>query len=261
MHLGLPIRLALLGDPVSHSLSPAIHRVALATVGIEGSYEARTVDELGVRNAFEEVRDGRLTGFNVTMPFKALAATLCDELDPDAARAASVNTVTRIGDRIKGYSTDIGGIRDAWDGLPEENPVLILGAGGAASAACVALADRPLYLAARTFGVGTELGERLGLEIGEVRWGVPVVEAVVVNCTPLGMGDEELPADVLSLAAGLLDMAYGPRPTPAVMSMRSLGYPVVEGVDLLLAQAARSFEIWTGRSPPLAAMRKAVKSA
>ncbi|HSL24915.1 MAG TPA: hypothetical protein VLA54_01440 [Acidimicrobiia bacterium] len=257
---GSPIHLALLGDPVSHSLSPAIHRAALVALAIEGSYEPRRVDERGVRTAFEELRQGHLTGFNVTMPHKALAAGLCDELDPEAARAGSVNTVALVAGRAKGYSTDVGGIRDAWNGLPGWSPVLILGAGGAAAAACVALSDRPLYLAARRFGAGKQLSERLQLGIGEVRWGVPVVESVVVNCTPLGMGQEELPADVLALAAGLFDMAYGPDPTPAVISMRASGYPVVEGVELLLAQAARSFEIWTGLSPPLAAMRKAVKS-
>ena len=259
------MRLAVLGDPVSHSKSPAIHNAALAAVGLTGLYEAREVDDRGVRAAFNEVRAGALTGFNVTMPHKRLAAELCDHLDPDASRAGSVNTVAAIEGAIWGFSTDVGGIVDAWGDLPAEGPVLILGAGGAAAAACVALCGRPLYLAARRFGAGADLARRLavrGLEIslGEVHWGVPVVGSVVVNCTPLGMKGESLPGDVLATASGLFDMAYGSAVTPAVLAVRGRGLKVVEGIDLLVSQAARSFAIWTGLVPPLEVMRKAAKT-
>jgi shikimate dehydrogenase len=259
------VKLAVLGDPVSHSKSPAIHNAALAAVGLVGTYEARKVDDRGVRAAFDEVRSGVLTGFNVTMPHKGLAAELCDRLDPDAARADSVNTVARIDGAIWGFSTDIGGIIDAWGELPVEGPVLILGAGGAAAAACVALCDRPLYLSARRFGAGAELAQRLavrGLDVsvGEVHWEVPVIGSVVVNCTPLGMNGESLPEAVLSAANGLLDMAYGSTSTPTVVAARAMGLTVVEGIDLLVSQAARSFAIWTGTVPPLEVMRKAAKT-
>ena len=129
----------------------------------------------------------------------------------------------------------------------------------------VALAGRPIYIATRRLGAGSDLGSALAkrglaIEVGEVHWNVPVVEAVVVNCTPLGMHGEEIPAVVLALAGGLFDMAYGPVATPAVGTLRSMGLPVVEGLDLLVAQAARSFRIWTGVAPPLAAMTKAAKN-
>jgi shikimate dehydrogenase len=259
------VKFAVLGDPVSHSRSPAIHNAALAAAGISGVYEARRVDAAGVREAFDELRSGELAGFNVTMPHKALAAELCDHLDTDAALAGSVNTVKLIDGAVWGFSTDIGGVRDAWGELPATGPILILGSGGAAAAACVALADRQMYIAARRFGAGTglagELRQRgLAIESGEVHWGVPVVGAVVVNCTPVGMSGEEIPADVLALSSGLFDMAYGPDATPAVETLRNMGLPVVNGLELLVAQAARSFRIWTGLVPPLAAMTKAAKN-
>ena len=259
------MKLAVLGDPVSHSRSPAIHNAALAAAGIPGFYEARRVDDAGVRNAFDELRSGLLAGFNVTMPHKGLAADLCDFLDTDASIAGSVNTVTLIEGAVWGFSTDIPGVRDVWGELATKGPILVLGAGGAAAAACVALAGRPIYIATRRFGAGSDLGSALAkrglaIEIGEVHWNVPVVEAVVVNCTPLGMHGEEIPAVVLALAGGLFDMAYGPVATPAVGTLRSMGLPVVEGLDLLVAQAARSFRIWTGVAPPLAAMTKAAKN-
>ena len=254
------MKLAVLGDPVSHSKSPAIHNAALAAVGIAGTYEARQVDDRGVRAAFDEVRSGALTGFNVTMPYKRLAAGLCDQLDPDAARAGSVNTVAAIEGAIWGFSTDVGGILDAWGDLPAAGPILILGAGGAAAAACVALSDRPLYLAAHRFGAGVDLARRLEITIGEVRWEVPVIGSVVVNCTPLGMNGESLPEGLLAVARGLFDMAYGATVSPAVLRARELGLKAVEGVDLLVSQAARSFEIWTGLVAPLETMRKAAKT-
>ncbi|MDP3984072.1 MAG: hypothetical protein Q8Q52_03590, partial [Acidimicrobiia bacterium] len=177
-----------------------------------------------------------------------------------AARAGSVNTVTIEEGEVVGYSTDIGGITDVWERLPPSSPVLILGAGGASAAACIALQHRPLYIATRRYGTGKALGERLQLDLGEVRWGTSVVGAVVVNCTPLGMKGESLPQAVLELANGLLDMAYGSGRTPAATLMLDSGKPVVEGLDLLLAQAARSFRIWTACPPPLAEMRAAAEN-
>jgi shikimate dehydrogenase len=144
--------------------------------------------------------------------------------------------------------------------LPTVGPILILGAGGAAAAACVALTDRPIYLAARRFGAGADLAQQLGITIGEVHWGVPVIDSVVVNCTPIGMQGEALSVDVLATSSGLFDMAYGSEATPAVQVVRDAGLPVVEGLDLLVAQAARSFRIWTGVNPPVAVMRKAAKN-
>ena len=259
------MRLALLGDPVLHSRSPAIHNAALAALGISGTYEARRVDGPGVRAAFDEIRAGALSGFNVTMPHKFLAAELCDRLDDDAAKAGSVNTVALVDGSVWGFSTDIGGIRDSWGDLPRNGPVLVLGAGGAAAATCVALADRHIYSETRRIGAGVELRTLLaarGLRIAifEIRWGVPVVGSVIVNCTPIGMKGESLPEDLLALSGGLFDMAYGPATTPAVETARTMGLPTSEGLDLLVSQAARSFQIWTGLVAPLEVMRKAAKN-
>ena len=254
------LELVLLGDPVEHSLSPAIHNAALAASGLSGTYTARRVDEGGVREAFAELRSGLLDGLNITMPHKGLAAQLCDQLEPEARRAGSVNTAYLVEGVVHGLSTDITGIHDVWSALPRSGPVLILGAGGAAAAACIALADHPLFVAARRDHTVGDLATKLDLDLGEVRWGVPVVEAVVVNCTPLGMMGESLPDHIVTLASGLLDMAYGADPTPAVRYLTSKGKPTVSGRDLLVAQAARSFSVWTGLTPPLGAMRTAVRN-
>ncbi|CAN5257034.1 shikimate dehydrogenase [soil metagenome] len=246
---------------MEHSRSAAIFAAAFAATGIHGFYEARAVAHDGVRQAFAELADGHLEGLNITMPHKALAYSLCDRLDTDAARAGSVNTAVVIDHEIVGYSTDIDGIRHCWAALPPDRPVLILGSGGAAAAAAVALTEHEPYISARRFGAGAELRERTGVELGEIHWGVPVVGANVVNCTPIGMRGEQLPLAVLELAEGLFDMAYGRQTTPAVSLIREWGKPVVEGLDLLLSQAAYGFRIFTGAEPPLAAMRAAVENS
>lgn len=254
------MKLALLGDPVAHSLSPAIQNAALRACGIDGIYEARRVDQNGLRDAFDELRSGRVDGFNVTMPHKALAAALCDRCDSEASQAGSVNTVVRQAGEIVGFSTDIAGIRSAWDSLASEGPVLILGAGGAAAAALTALTPRSLFVAARRFGSGAELAKKTGVGVGELKWGVGVLNSVVVNCTPLGMKGESLPDRVLDVASGLFDLAYRSTVTPAVERVKRRGLPAVEGLELLLAQAGLSFTIWTGLEAPMSEMRKAVEN-
>ncbi|HSG79828.1 MAG TPA: hypothetical protein VLD62_09630 [Acidimicrobiia bacterium] len=254
------LRLVVLGDPVAHSLSPAIHTAALAACGLEGRYRARRVDAAGVRAAVDEIRDGTLDGANVTMPHKATAAAAADRLDDQARRADSVNTLVREDGRVVGHTTDVGGIRDAWSraGLSDEAPVLLLGGGGAAAAALLALEGRDLVIATRRPGAGAALVERLEVTAEEAAWGAGVLGAVVVNATPIGMHGERLPDEVLDRAGGLFEMAYGPHPTPAVARARREGMPVAEGLDMLVAQAARSFTLWTGIEAPIEAMREAV---
>ena len=254
------LRLVVLGDPVSHSLSPAIHNAALSAAGIDGEYTARRVDADGMRRAITELREGTLSGANVTMPHKGLAAELADRLEPRAKRARSVNTLWSEGGLVRGDSTDIDGVITAWAwaGLPEDAPVLVLGSGGAAAAAILALEGRELTVAARRPDQAQALLAALAVDAQLASLGVPLPGAVVVNATPVGMRGEALPTEVVAASSGLFDMAYGSRPTPAVRLAREQGLPVADGPDMLLAQAAASFAIWTGVNPPLDEMRAAL---
>ena len=118
------MRLVLLGDPVGHSRSPAIHRAALAAAGIEGRYEARRVDAAGVYRACAEIRAGDLAGANVTMPHKRTAAAAADRLAPEAARCGAVNTLVAEDGEVVGHNTDVGGLRlvREWCGHPGWRP-------------------------------------------------------------------------------------------------------------------------------------------
>ncbi len=253
----------MLGDPVAHSLSPHIHTAALAATGIPGAYTARRVEGAGLAAAVAEIRAGTLDGANVTMPHKETAAALCDRLAGAARRIGAVNTLVRVGDDVVGHITDVDGVRLAWEWeqLPTDTPVLVLGAGGAAAAACIALEGRNVAVTTRRPETADALVARIATGATTVPWGSGVLGAVVVNATPLGMRGERLPEGVLAQAAGLLDMAYGSGTTPAVATMRRRGLPAAGGVTMLLGQAVESFRLWTGRTAPLAAMRAALGDA
>jgi len=253
------VRLVLLGDPVGHSRSPAIHQAALAAAGLEGRYEALRVDAAGVYRACAEIRAGALDGANVTMPHKRTAAGAADRLAPEAAACGAVNTLVGAGGQVVGHNTDVGGLHLAreWRGIPVGGPVLVLGGGGAAAAALVAFAGSDLSVATRRAGAGRALAVLLGIPARETPWGRPVRGAILVNATPLGMHGEPLPEGLVDEAAGLIDMPYGAEPTPAVAAARRLGRPVADGLDLLVAQAALSFRLWTGVEADVGAMRRA----
>lgn len=253
------MRLVLLGDPVGHSRSPAIHQAALAAAGIEGRYEARRVGSTGVYLACSEIRAGTLDGANVTMPHKRTAAAAADRLAPGAEACGAVNTLVAEAGEVVGHNTDVGGLHLAreWGGIPAGSPVLVLGGGGAAAAALVAFAGCDLSIATRRGGAGEALAASVGVQAREVPWGEPVPGVVVVNATPLGMNAEALPPGLLEEAAGLIDMPYGVEPTPAVAAARLLGRPFADGLDLLVAQAALSFRLWTGVEADVGVMRRA----
>ena len=239
------MRLALFGDPVAGSRSPEIHTAALAEAGIEGSYEAVRIAPGRFSEAVDMLRSSRFEGANVTMPHKAAAAGSADLADEPVVLTGAANTLRVRDGRLEASNTDVGGIIEAATraGLPEA-PVLILGSGGAGSAARVAFRDRPVTVSGRSHAGHP--------------WGDPLPGAIVVNATPLGMKGESLPEGVVEEAAGLIDMPYRDDPTPAVTTASEHGLPYVDGLALLVEQAALSFAWWTGVEAPVEAMRRAV---
>lgn len=257
-----PLRLAVLGNPVAHSLSPVIQRAALDYTGIGGAYVRREVDVDGMEEAAAEIRAGRLDGANVTMPHKALAARLADVCSEVAVRCGGANTLWGKEGRLFAHTTDPDGVRFAWAhaGLPEDAPVLVLGAGGAAAAALIALGGRSCSVSARRKEAAREMVERVAPGVPVVSWGRPVHGAVVVNATPLGLAaGGALPGAVIEGAAGLLEMNYGSGATPAAVSLRGRGLPVAAGELMLVGQGAASFAVWTGIDVPPVVMLAAVE--
>jgi shikimate dehydrogenase len=244
------VRLAIFGFPVRHSLSPAMHRAALRRVGIEGDYVTREVDRDGFLAGVADLRDGALDGANVTMPHKMAAFAVCDEVTHQAHRVGAVNTLYVVDDVLKGENTDVLGVRTAWTSrqLPDEGPVIILGAGGASAAAQVALAGREQYVVARRPDLAAAVVGRIGSDAVVIEWGQPTPRGVVVNATSIGMHGEILPEFLLDSATGLFDMPYGDKPTRSVDAAR-----------MLVGQAVGSFNVWTGIEVDSSVFRRAAE--
>ena len=213
------MKFGVVGDPVGHSRSPAIHNAGFAARGIDAVFEfvPTPFDEFSVVE--HRLRTGDLVGVSVTMPHKDHAYTAVDVVDDLATRARAVNTIVADDETLTGYNTDIDGVQFSIDklGLPPDTPILVLGHGGAARAAVIALVDsRKVSISARRSVPAIELTKEIAMPMDFVEWGDSLSESIIVNATPLGMHGEELPPGVFRGCAGLVDMAYGSSETPAV---------------------------------------------
>jgi len=243
----------LLGDPVSRSLSPAMQNAAFEALGIDCHYVLHQVDRAGLADAIGELRqDDRILGANVTIPHKESVIPLLDEIDPTAARVGAVNTISRVGRRLRGSNTDVIGFRRAIDDCGYQvaaKAVAVIGAGGAARAVVAALQSLTgrIWVIARNADQARDLSHDLQLDpsaaVGIERGREVIAQAdLVINATP---------ADVVE-GAGL-------RPDQQFFDVRSRRS--AEGRAMLLHQGAASFEIWTGRAAPLDIMRAALAHA
>jgi shikimate dehydrogenase len=264
---------AVIGDPVRHSLSPVLHNAAYAELGIDWTYVAFEVPDGATKQALEAMRALGIAGLSVTMPHKTAAAAVCDELSDDAAALQSVNTVTRLdGGRLHGDSTDgegfVRAVADAWR-APADTRVAVLGAGGAARAVVRALGQARAHVvvcARRDDAARVAAGLAAGAQTcGWDGCADAVRNAdVVVNATPVGMGDDaRAPVALDALGPGhvVVDLVYHPLETPLLGGARARGALVIDGLGMLVHQAALQIERWTGHTAPVAAMRAAAEKA
>ena len=270
------MRLLLLGYPLSHSLSPAMHNAALAAVGLEGwRYEALPVEPHRLAEAVAALRNTDQAGANVTVPYKEAVVPLIDGLTPVAEAMGAVNTLMKKDGRLIGHNTDAAGfLADlyAHDVHISDRPVLILGAGGAARAAVAACAGvgAQLRVAARQ----RERAETLKAIMPKIHifnLTRPDFEqaardaALIINCTPMGMSPnveaspwvEGVP---FTPGAFVYDMVYNPAETLLVHQARAAGLRAATGLGMLVEQGALAFELWTGHTAPRQLMREAAET-
>ena len=260
-------RLAVLGHPVGHSRSPAMHNAALAELGLDGEWTYEAIDlapdefERGVRAM---PGDG-FAGANVTVPHKGAALALADTLSETAREIGAANTLSFAGDEIRAENTDAQGLLDSLPASPAGRRTLVLGAGGAARAAVWALVRE---------GADVDVWNRTALraehlcdELGGTPNGAPRQDAyeLIVNTTAVGLRGEdpfaELPLDPAGFAAGqtVVDLVYSKQPSQLLAAAESVGAAMVDGIEVLVRQGALSLEIWTGREAPLDTMRAAAR--
>lgn len=236
-----------------------MHNAAFGALGLDWTYELLDIPPGDLPSAMRRLRSPEAGGANVTIPHKRAVMDHLDTIDPEALRAGAVNTIARDGVRLVGSNTDIAGIRSAIAevGLePRGADVVILGAGGSARAAAVALEGAHLTFVARR-------PEEVDVPGRVMAWSDPSwlrsarSADLLLNATPLGRREEmPLRPNALPRDGTVIDLVYVRGGSPLVRKARSLGLRTADGWGILLAQGARSFEIWTGRPAPVEAMRQ-----
>ncbi|HSL59990.1 MAG TPA: shikimate dehydrogenase [Acidimicrobiales bacterium] len=260
---------AVIGHPVRHSLSPAIHNAAFAATGLDWTYLAFDVEPGDAAAAVAAMRALGLGGLSVTMPHKAAVLDHLDRVSPEAAALGAVNCIVPDGGELVGHNTDGGGFVDSLAADAGFDPsgarCLVLGAGGAARAVVVALARAGAVevVVVNRSAAPAERAAALAGAVGRVGDPTDVRAAdLVVNATPVGMhgGPNGSPVDTTWLGPHQLvaDLVYHPSTTPLLLAADERGARTLGGVGMLVHQAARAFELWTGRPAPIAAMRAAV---
>ena len=269
-------RAFVIGHPIAHSRSPLIHGTWLEAHGIEGSYEAIDVTPDALPQFVAQVRAGAFAGGNVTIPHKEAVFALCDEVDPLARRIGAVNTLVARNGRVWGTNTDYLGFlgnldqeAPGWDeGLAE---AIVVGAGGAARAVLVALAERGLKHIAilnRTADKAKSLAAEMGPQFSG--HGLDAFETLapdaglLVNTSSVGMHGtrfDDLPLAALPTGALVTDIVYTPLETPLLADARARGLRVVDGLGMLLHQAVPGFEAWFGTRPLVTAqLRRTIEA-
>ncbi|MFA5312762.1 MAG: shikimate dehydrogenase [Methanomassiliicoccales archaeon] len=253
------------GQSLSHSLSAWMHDAAYVDERIPGKYLKFQAEREDLPDLLEMIAELGIRGTNVTIPHKQSIMQLLDQLDPDAERIGAVNTVKNEGGSLKGYNTDVHGVRMTFEKAgfdPKGRPVLVVGAGGAARAVSAYLSSlkADIYLANRTPDKAKALADSFdGIEVIDLKDMAKRQYDAVVNCTPLGMKgypDElSVPEEVIRPGQFIMDTIYNPPRTRLVIEGGSRGANAVSGKDMLIFQAMKAFEIWTGVLPKYEVMR------
>jgi len=277
-------QVGLIGNPVSHSLSPLMQQAALDELRIEANYVLWETPHDQLADKIASLRSSAMLGANVTIPYKENVVQLVDECDPFAARIGAINTIVNRDGRLFGYNTDAPGFITA---LIEFNAfnyigkkVMILGTGGAARAAAMGLLEngvgevvllgrtethlqnilRHLYTVSVKFHKTNHIKGAL-FDDSEVTEALSNTD-LVVNATPVGlkMDESKLLIDVnaLPITTLVMDMIFNPPITPLLRTARAHGCQVLNGLSMLLFQGALAFELWTGRPAPIQIMQKAL---
>jgi len=264
---------AVIGDPIRHSRSPAIFNAAFAATGLDWAYLAFEVPGGRAAAALDAMRVLGIEGLSVTMPHKTDVAHLVDELSSQAARLDAVNCVARDGDRLIGHNTDgagfVSSLRIGAGFDPAGRRCVVLGAGGAARAVVLALAEAgaaEVVVVNRSPDRAADAAELAGA-IGRIAetsaLAAPLADAdLLVNATPVGMDAISTPVDaalldVLPDGALVADLVYQPLVTPLVGLAAGRGLATLDGLGMLVYQAAEAFERWTATAAPVVEMRRA----
>ena len=269
-------RVVLIGHPVAHSLSGAMHEAAFDALGIKARYELWDRPPIQLAPAIEELRSSQFLGANVTIPHKERVVPLMDRLTEEAHATGAVNTLTREGKRLVGHNTDVTGFKVALDQLVGRHKMprhaVVLGAGGGAHSLItegflrIVIFNRHLH---RAEGLVRHFGRSAShMELRAMPWHESIIEAelaktkLLVNATSIGLADEAespVPAEAIPGDLFVLDLIYSR--TRLLRDAEAAGCQVANGEQMLLHQGAAAFTLWTGQAAPLDVMQAALSQA
>ncbi|RMH33587.1 MAG: shikimate dehydrogenase [Nitrospirae bacterium] len=270
----------LLGYPVEHSLSPAIHNAAFHHLGVNAVYLAFPVEDL--EGAMRGVRAlGNVRGFSVTIPHKVAVIPYLDDIESTARHIGSVNTIVKEEGRLIGYNTDASGalaaLQQAGIAL-EGRRIVLVGTGGAARAIAFGLAMRAGIARLALVGIDADerarlahhLRERTAVEVDEYSLTEAALARafdaadVLVHCTPVGMSPKNtescIPKHLLSSKLVVMDIVYNPLDTQLIRDAMDVGCRTIKGLEMFLHQAVEQFELWTGQPAPVDVMRAVLEA-
>lgn len=272
--------LGIIGDPIEHSVSPAMQNAALKELGLDYVYVPFKAPRNSLSKALHGIKSLGLEGANVTIPHKSSVIEYLDELEPTANKIGAVNTIKREEEQLKGFNTDgLGALRalkEKVDGI-EDKKVLLLGAGGAARAIAFTLAEivNDLTISNRTASkakkLASEIKEKTGMKINHI----PLKEKdlgksikkseILINSTSVGMhpNKEEtlVTSEIMHSDLTVMDIVYNPMKTRLLREAEKIGANTINGLGMLVQQGAASLEIWTNEKPPIQVMKKAARKA
>jgi shikimate dehydrogenase len=269
-----------IGNPVEHSLSPAIHNAAFQKLGLNFVYLAFRVEAIG--DAIKGLRAlGNFRGVSVTIPHKVAAVPFLDSVEPTARHIGAINTIVAAGGTLTGHNTDaIGAVRALHEGGVElkGRQVVMLGSGGAARAIAFALGGETGIERLTLLGIDDQERAALARDL-QLKTGMAVQESrldegalrkilpdthVLIHCTPMGMSPkvDETAVSPALLHAGLtvMDIVYNPRDTQLLKNAKARGCRTIPGLEMFLHQAAAQFELWTNQAAPADVMRAVLES-
>ena len=266
-----------IGDPIEHSMSPAMHNAAFRELGLDFVYVAFKVSKDSLSNAIHGMRALNIKGLNVTIPHKVTVIPLLDKLDPLAEKIGAVNTIVNDKSILTGYNTDADGFLQVLlekGTEPKGKNVVILGAGGASRAISFILAERGANLIILNRKLELDWAEELALQISQLfnkkttalelneKNSAKALEKahILVNATSVGMHPDinKTPVSSTLLKAGLtvFDIVYNPLQTRLRKDADAVGAWTISGLDMLAWQGALAFEKWTGRKAPVELMQR-----
>ena len=247
-----------IGNPITHSLSPKLHNYWLKENNIDANYDKKKIEEKNLQTIISELKEKKINGINVTVPFKKVVIPYLDNLSPEAEQTQSVNTIILSNDNLVGHNTDIFGFEKAIKNLNfnmQSKKIFILGAGGVVPSIIFALNKMnvsKIIISNRTKEKAENLKSRFhNLEILE--WGDINDFDVIINATSLGLNKEPINLDFSKFAKNKLfyDVIYNPEETNFLKEGKKLGNRTENGKLMFIYQAFEAFKLWHGIEPQI----------